>query len=205
MNPLHRIIRPAIRSGGASVFMLFAGLAGAGAADGVCEGAISGQALRPLPADTAFDVDVYDNSETNLALRDRLNDKLRAAGRPVADRGPLMISVISERLFPRYRPDSRAVGTPTTQATTDQLGVNRTRTAIEQLERAPQDRTSGVSRRFEEQVEVRFEVRDATTRQFVWLGQLTCSPQTENRRAIVDAVLDAFVATVGRTVSDEPL
>jgi hypothetical protein len=205
MNHLHRIIRLASRGGSVSALILVAGLAGAEAADGVCDGTISGQALRALPADTAFDVEVYDNSDANLALRDRLNEKLRAAGRPVADRGPLMISVTSERLFPRFRPDTRAVGTPTTQATTDQLGVNRTRKTIEQLERAPQERPSGAGGRYEEQVEVRFEVRDATTRQFVWLGQLTCSPLTEDRSAIVDAVLDAFVATVGKTVSDEPL
>lgn len=190
---------------GASLFMLIAGLAGAGAADGGCDGTISGQALRPLPANTAFDIDIYDNSETNLDLRERFLEALERAGRQVATGGPLMITVISESLFPRFRPDTRAVGTPTTQATTDQLGVNRTRTTIEQLRPAPENQPAGPDRRYEELIDVRFEVRDAVTRQFVWLGTLSCNPLTDDRSRIVDTVFDAFIATVGKTVSEAPL
>jgi hypothetical protein len=188
----------------ASLVLLLLGVADARAADGACEGTISSQALKPLPADAAFDVEIYDNSEENLELRQRLLDALREAGRATAEGGPLMITVISESLFPRYRPDIRTVGNPTTQATTDQLGINRQRSTIENLEFAPDDDPNGGSRRFEEHVEVRLEVRDARTRQFVWLAQLSCAPLTDNRSLIVDAVLAAFTANVGQTVTDAP-
>lgn len=189
----------------ASLVVLCGLVSSAAAAGGVCDGIISAQALRPLPADTAFDVDIYDNSDANIALRDRFLEALRKAGRPVAQGGPLMISVVSERLFPNFRPDTRAVGTPTTRATTDQLGVNRTRSTIENLRPAPQHRSVGPNRRYEEQIDVRFELRDSTTRQFVWLGQITCTPQTDNRNLIVDAVFDAFISHVGATVKNAPL
>ena len=190
---------------GVSLMMLLAGSVGGAAAEGGCDGTISGQALRPLPANAGFDVDVYDNSDANHDLRERLLAALRQAGRPVATGGPLMISVISESLFPHYRPDTRAVGTPTTQATTDQLGVNRTRTTIENLQPAPKNQPIGPNRRYEQQIDVRFEVRDATTRQFIWLGTMSCSPLSENRSQVVDAVIAAFIATVGQTVTDAPL
>ncbi|MEK9661156.1 MAG: hypothetical protein VW644_05400 [Alphaproteobacteria bacterium] len=175
------------------------------AADGACDGYLSGQSLEPLPAGAAFDVEVYDNSESNLELRRRFLEALRDAGKPVAEGGPLMICMISERLFPYYRPDTRAVGTPTTSATNDRLGINRQRTAIERLERAPRDNSSGPSRRFEEQIDVRFEVRDATTKTFVWLGQLSCTPLTDNRTEIVDSVFDAFIDNVGKSVASAAL
>lgn len=174
------------------------------AAEGVCDGVISGQSLAPIP-DKSFDIEIYDNSEANLELRQRFLKALREAGKPVADGGPLMISVISERLFPYFRPDTSAVGTPTTSATTDQLGVNRTRSTIEQLERAPREGSDAANRRYAELVDVRFEVRDAETREFVWLGQLSCNPLTDNRTEIVDAVFEAFIENVGKSVSSAPL
>ncbi len=195
----------ALRRAGATLAILIAGIAGAQAADGVCDGTISSQALKLLPAGAAFDIDLYDNSEENLALRDRFLKIIQDAGYPTAEGGPLMIAVMSERLFPRYRRDTRAVGTPTTGATTDQLGINRDRDTIGNLERAPRNDPAGANRRYEERIEVRFEVRDAKTRDFVWLAQLSCSPLTDNRSLIVETVMDAFAATVGRTVANEPL
>ena len=184
-----------------SAFLMYSGLAGAQAADGACEGTVSGQVLRPLPDNTAFDVDIYDNSEANIELRERFLQAIELSGRKVAAGGPLMISVISERLFPNYRPDTRAVGRPTTQATTDQLGVNRTRSTIGNLQPAPTNEPTGPDRRYEEKIDVRFEVRNATTKEFVWIGQLSCSPLTDNRSQIVNAIFDAFVRNVGKSVS----
>lgn len=195
----------ALRLASATLAIFVAGMAPAGAAHQVCDGTIAGQALKPLPANAAFDVDIYDNSDENLALRDHFLETLRTMGLRTADGGPLMITVTSERLFPRYRPDTRAVGTPTTGATTDQLGINRTRRTIQSLNRAPRNEPAAPNSRFEEQVEVRFEVRNAQTREFLWLGQLSCSPLTDNRSLIVDVVFGAFAETVGQTVTDRPL
>jgi hypothetical protein len=205
MLRFHIFAGSAIRRAGATLAILACGIVAADASDGICDGTISSQALKPLPAAKPFDIDVYDNSDENLALRDRFLQALQDVGYPTAKGGPLMISVISERLFPRYRPDTRAVGTPTTEATSDRLGVNRQRSTIENLPPAPRNEPLGPNRRYEEQIEVRFEVRDAETRDFIWLGQLSCSPLTDNRSLIVDAVFDAFVDTVGKTVTNEPL
>lgn len=174
-------------------------------ANGVCEGTISGQALKPLPDNTPFDIDIYDNSEENLALREQFLKVLNGAGHNTADGGPLVINVSSELLFPRYRRDTRSVGRTTTGAGINELGVNKQRTTIENMQFPQRDRTKSGSSRFEEQVDVRLEVRDTQTREFVWLAQLSCTPVTEDRSEIIRVVLEALAKALGKTLKAQQL
>lgn len=196
---------PAICRAVGIVTLLTASFTPAFAAGEYCDGTISGQALKPVTAGTAYDIDIYDNSEENLELRDHFLKILREAGHQTAEGGPLMIDVSSEFLFPRYRRDTRAVGRSTTGATNKQIAVNKQRSTIENLDFRQRNSPAHGNRRFEESIDVRFEVRNKDTKEFLWLGQLTCTPTTDNRDLIAQTVFEAVARAIGKTVNSQPL
>lgn len=191
------------------------GISGAAPASAGWEGEISSSLLNQMPSHPAFDVEIYDDTDENLAFREIFLDALARAGYEVHDNAPFFFTfatsitwqakrqqeVQKERIrkYPVDREeatlpigrDPQYQGNPETRM----FGDRRTTPPLV----APK-----IGNKEHDRLDISVAIRERKTNKVTWIADLALPLLRAERERIVRSIIGPIISNIGRDVSHEP-
>ncbi len=162
----------------------------------VCEGQISTFPLETIPDGESYHVDIFNETDEAIALREVFLKALRSVSRKTRNDGRLVFSFESESAFLGLGAQGgiyQAQGGAQRQRDPgENVGVSELRDSI---------RESGSDRRgrtaLGQELEAKAELRDSKTGKVIWLATLNCTPPTGDRSLLMRFVSQVIVDSLG--------
>lgn len=166
---------------------------------GEAQGRLRATSYREVPERLQVVVTLYDDSDLNLAIRDRMIESLAAAGHTVDGDAAFELAVTSEMHAAAFREREPSLGELSGTDSDVQMQLNiwsSSRDSVLGGRQAPGPHRE--ASRFE----IRTTLRERTLGQVVWEGRASVETEREGASRRVPAMVSALVSHVGQTVRD---
>lgn len=171
-------------------------------------GELSSSVFQALPADTAFDVVIYDDTEANLAFRRQFLAALKKAGYAVSDDAPLVFTFGTSvtwrearlreldeqrRRFPRDReelsfPDDLEATRPG-RIPPSMFGDRPLR---------PPRAVSRISNRDQDRLDITVDLRERDTSRIIWEADVALPFLDDDRDRIARSIIGPVISAIGK-------
>jgi hypothetical protein len=199
----------------AVTFCLMALPAAAASAGGDWKGELSSTLLSPLPARPVFDMEVYDDTDQNLAFRRSFLDALARTGYQVRDDAPFTFSFATSVTWQQKRqkelqtervrkyPVERDETSVPLGRETDPAGNPETRMFGDRRTTPPLV-APRISNAEHNRLDISVTLRDHRSGKVLWTADLALPLLQEDRNRIVRSIIGPIIGAIGRDVSHEP-
>lgn len=191
------------------------GVSGAARSDAAWQGEFSSSLLNPMPSHPIFDMEIYDDTDENLAFRETFLDALERAGYQVNDNAPYFFTfatsitwqakrqkeVQKERIrkYPVERDEATIPppGDPHFQGNPETRMFGDRRTTPPLI--APK-----ISNKEHDRLDISVTVRERKSNKVTWTADLALPLLRPERERIVRSIIGPIIGNIGRDVSHEP-
>lgn len=195
------------------------GASGAAAADAPTgadwQGEISSALLNPMPARPAFDVEIYDDTDENLAFRKSFLDALARAGYEVRDNAPFFFTfatsitwqfkrqqeVQKERI--RKYPVDREEATIPLGRDPQYQGNPETRMFGDRRTTPPLIAPK-IGNKENDRLDISVAIRERESNKVTWTADLALPLLRPERERIVRSIIGPIIQNIGRDINHEP-
>lgn len=172
-------------------------------------GELSSSVFQALPADTAFDVVIYDDTEANLAFRRQFLAALKKAGYAVSDDAPLVFTFgtsvtwrearlreleeQSRRRFPR---DREELSFPDDLDRTRPGRIPPSMFGDRPLR--PPRAISRISNRDQDRLDITVDLRERDTSRIIWEADVALPFLDDDRDRIARSIIGPIISAIGK-------
>ena len=178
---------------------------------GGAPGSVTSQVLAKIPEGFPIEVVLFDDSDTNIELRELLIKGLEKNGHVVETGSPLELAFETEVMKPSFTEQKPSLGR--IQAGNEsEVGNRGSRRGVEaevNLWSTTKDSLlGGRQKRLAQSKHPLFHInailRDRESGRVIWQGDALCEMLTSNRTRLLRSMAGPLAAAVGKTVVDEP-
>ena len=178
---------------------------------GGAPGSVTSQVLAKMPEGFPIEVVLFDDSDTNIELRDRLIESLERNGHVVGPDAPLELAFETDVKEADFRPRQPSLGR-IQSSNQNQVGNQGSSKGVEaeiNLWSSSKDSLLGGRQKSETRsnhplFHINAILRDRGSGKVLWQGDALCQMLTSNRSRLLRSMAGPLAAAVGKTVVDEP-
>jgi hypothetical protein len=179
------------------------------------QGEFSSSLLNPMPSHPIFDMEIYDDTDENLAFRETFLDALARAGYQVNDNAPYFFTFATSITWQAKRQQE------VQKERIRKYPVERDETTIPppgdpHLQGNPETRMFGdrrttppliapkISNREHDRLDISVAIRERKSNKVTWTADLALPLLRPERERIVRSIIGPIISNIGRDVSHEP-
>ena len=178
---------------------------------GGAPGSVTSQVLAKMPEGFPIEVVLFDDSDTNIELRELLIDGLEKNGHVVGPDAPLELAFESEVMEPNFRETKPSLGQIRSSNETEvgnRGSVRGVEAEVNLWSTTKDSLLGGRQKRLAQSKHSLFHInailRDRESGRVIWQGDALCEMLTSNRTRLLRSMAGPLAAAVGKTVVDEP-